>query len=195
MLNGIDPIIIFQFRKKESAELIGPRSPNGQFERSWTYGIPIISEVPTFVEQPPIPIYLSENLTGLFIDTEAKNVAVGTTTETITDGGKPRTIQKGASSTVQVALKAKADSIGLILLTAMIDLLFEKVTSQEYAITYMHGATTIFRGLLEQFNVSEISGTDLVSINFELTRGEKDPETTDLKKPTISANPFSSLGG
>lgn len=195
MLGGLDPIIIFQYRKKESSELIGPRSPNGQFERTWTYGVPIISEVPTFVEQPPIPIYLSENLTGLFIDSEAKHVAVGTTTETINDGGKARTVQKGASSTVSVALKAKADSIGLVLLSAMIDLLFEKVTSQEYAITYMHGATTIFRGLLESYSVSEVSGTDLITINFELTRGEKDPETTDVKKPTISATPFASLGG
>ncbi|WKV32914.1 hypothetical protein MAC3UK_0027 [Bdellovibrio phage MAC3UK] len=194
MLNGIDPIIIFQFRKKESSELIGPRSPNGQFQRTWTYGVPIISEVPTFVEQPPIPIYLSENITGLFIDTEAKNVAVGTTTETLTDGKAPRTIQKGATSTVSVALKAKADSVGLILLSAMIDLLLEKVTSEEYAITYMHGATTIFRGLLEAYNVSTVAGTDLISINFELTRGEKDPEKVDLSKPTISATPFSSLG-
>ncbi|AEG42322.1 hypothetical protein BdPhPhi1402_gp25 [Bdellovibrio phage phi1402] len=194
MLNGIDPIIIFQFRKKESSELIGPRSPNGQFERTWTYGVPIISEIPTFVDQPPIPIYLSENVTGLFIDTETKNVAVGTTTETLTDGKTPRTIQKGASSTVSVALKAKADSVGLILFSAMIDLLLEKVTSEEYAITYMHGATTIFRGLLESYSVSEVSGTDLITINFELTSGEKDPEKVEATKPTISATPFSSLG-
>lgn len=193
MLNGLDPIIIFQYRKKESSDLIGPRSPNGQFETTWTYGIPIISEIPTFVEQPPIPIYLSEKLTGLFIDTESKNVSIGTTTETITDGGSPRTIQKGSSSTISVTLKAKNDSIGLILLSSMIDLLFEKVTSEEYAITYMHGATTIFRGLLTSYNVNEIADTDLISINFELTRGEKDPEKVDMTKPTIGAQAFAEL--
>lgn len=164
MLNGIDPIIIFHFSKKLSTTLSGEISK-----------IPLVSRVGTFVELPPIPIYLSANLTGLFIESEDKNVDIETYTESKTDGTAPAIDQKGVASTISINILAKKNSIGIALLSAMIDVLYEKVSSNEYSITYLHGATTIFRAALTKFQASQNSENDLLNINIELTRGAKNP--------------------
>lgn len=176
MLNGIDPIIIFQFNKAL------PESVTQALAK-----IPIVSEIPASLPLPPIPIYLSENLTGLFIDTESKSVDIDTNVETLTDGTAPEITQKGISSIVSVSLTANKNSIGLSLLSAMIDLLFEKCSSREYSITYLHGATTIFRGLLQSYQVSQSADTDLLNIQFEISKGQKTPEppTPNIEVPNV----------
>jgi len=182
MLNGIDPIIIFQFSKLASDA------------NSLLTKIPVISKIPTVIEQPPIPIYLSEELTGLYIDTEDKNVDIQTDTETLSSGDAPETTQKGVGSTVTINLVAKKDSVGMSLLSAMIDLVFDKVTSREYAITYMHGATTIFRAVLHSFAVSQNSSNDLLSVKIELSRGAKTPEKKAGPPETPKLNNLQQLG-
>lgn len=165
MLQGIDPVIIFQFKKLSTTSF-------GELLTK----IPVVAEAKTFIEQPPIPIYLSEQLTGLFIDTEDKNVDIDTDVETLTNGEAPAVSQKGINSSVSINLKAHKDSVGMTLLSAMIDLLFDKVTSQEYAITYLHGATTIFRGVLHNYSVSQNSDESLMRIKIELSKGQKTPQ-------------------
>jgi hypothetical protein len=93
--------------------------------------------------------------------------------------------QKGISSVVAVNLIAKKNSLGLSLLSAMIDLLFDKVTSQEYSITYLHGATTVFRGVLHSYAVNQNSSNELLSIKIELSKGTKTP----VKLPEIPVVP------
>ena len=162
MLGGVDPVIIFQFSKlSESVSLSD---------------IPVVSDIPTLVEQPPVPIYLSENLTGLYIESEDKNVDIQTDTETLSNGESPNINQKGISSIISINLIAKKDSVGMTLLSAMIDQVYEKVTSKEYAITYLHGATTVFRGVLHSFAVNQNSSNDLLSVKIELSKGMKNPQ-------------------
>lgn len=167
MLNGIDPVIIFQFAKL--APSLG----------STVQKIPLISEIPTLIEMPPIPIYLSEKLTGIYIDSEDKNVDISTDTETKSDGSDPDVNQKGIGTTVAINLTAKKDSLGLALLSAMIDQLFDKVTSKEYAITYMHGPITVFRGVLHSYAVNQNAENELLSIKIELSKGAKQPQKPD----------------
>lgn len=164
MLNGIDPVIIFQFSKLAGTDIGNTISK-----------IPIVSKIPTVIDMPPIPIYLSQTLTGLHIDSEDKNVDIQTTTETTTDGGSPQVDQKGIGSTISINLLAKKDSIGISLLSAMIDQIFNKVTSKEYAITYLHGPITIFRGLLHSYAVNQSADNELLSIKIELSKGESQP--------------------
>lgn len=165
MLGGLDPIIIFQFSKLSGTAYADKLAK-----------IPVVSEVTTLIDQPPIPIYLSQSLTGIYIDSEDKNVDIQTDVETLSSGEAPTVDQKGAGSTVAINLVAKKDSIGLALLSAMIDLIFDKVTSKEYAITYMHGATTIFRGVLHSYQANQNASNELLSIKIELSRGEKTPQ-------------------
>lgn len=175
MLGGSDPVIIFQLKKlvgTEYADLISE--------------IPIIDGNKSFTEQPPIPIYFSQRLTGIYIDSEDKNVDIATDTETLTTGDDAEVSQKGIASTITINLIAIRNSVGATLFSAMIDLIFDKVTSKEYSVTYLNGATTIFRGLITGFSASNNSDSTLQNLRFTITKGEK--ETTEpLKYPTIDA--------
>ena len=159
MLNGIDPVIIFQYSKL--APVLGETISK----------IPIISGIPSLIALPPIPIYLSQTLTGLHIDTEEKNVDIQTTTETTTDGSAPQVDQKGIGSVEAINLEARKDAVGLSLLSGLIDRLFNKVTSKEYSISYLHGPIIIFGGLLHSYSVTQEAGSELLRIKIEISKG------------------------
>lgn len=174
MLGGLDPIIIFEFYKKID---LTPPGADGK--------IPVAAQKTLqFVPLPPIPIYLSESLTGLFIAKESKSIDIGTDTETFINGETPDTLQKGIQSGVKVTLNCKKDSIAMMILSSVIDLIFDKVTSKEYAITYLHGPTTIFRAVMHNFSVDTSADNDLMEVNFELSRGFKQPTPTS-PVPTV----------
>jgi hypothetical protein len=158
MLNGIDPILIFNFTKltKEAKDRIAKT--------------PITADIISQFDLPAVPIYLSERLTGIYIDTEDKNVDVDTSIETLTLSEDPKLNQRGINNTVKITMLAAKDSIGLTLLSAMTDFVFPKVTSREYSITYLHGAITVFKGLLHSFAITQESGTTLYRITLELIR-------------------------
>lgn len=163
MLGGLDPVIIFQFGKLNS-------SLGGTIAK-----IPVISQIPTVIDQPPIPVYLSERLFNIVIIGTAKNVDIETDTETLTNGQPPDVNQKGIQSGVEVSIEGKKDSVALTLLSSLIDLVFDKVTSKEYAISFMYGATTVFRGVLHTYSAETVEGTDKLAIKIGLSRGTKNP--------------------
>ena len=169
MLGGLDPVIIFQFAKKVDPDFVGPAEP-GVISK-----IPIISQIPTLIDQPPIPVYLSESLSGLQIDSEDKTVDIDTDVETLTNGEPPDVNQKGISSVVSIQITALRDNPGVTLLSALIDQVFDKLTSKEYAITYLHGPITVFRGVLQGFSLSTNSDTNLVTMKIDLSKGTKNP--------------------
>jgi hypothetical protein len=174
MLNGIAPIIIFQFKKKVPAQTSTP-----------DVGPPFVSEEEVFVDLPPIPIYLDDNLTGLLITDESKSVDAQTDVETKTDGSNPDVNQKGISAVTRINLQARKDSIGVTLLAAMSDLLLEKMTSKEYSVTYLNGAVTIFQGLIHSFSINQTADKDLYDIQIEISRGPvKSPTKVELI-PTV----------
>lgn len=181
MLGGVSPILIFQFGK---IPFIGDVLSN----------IPIVSEIPTIIDQPPIPIYLDEGITKLLIVSENKNIDIDTSVETMSDGSTPASTQKGISSNVTINFEANSDSIGVTMLSALMDLVFEKVTSREYSITYMHKATTVFRGMLQSFTIDQISGTNKVAIQLQITKGEKNPQKPEPTVTVPKADGASLLG-
>lgn len=164
MLGGNDPVVIFQFSKAlpSLGQALGR--------------IPIISKIPTVIDMPPVPIYLSEDRTGLCIDSESKDVTISTSVQTMTDGSAPAVDQKGVGSSVTIVFEAKKDAVGVSLLSAMIDQVFDKLSSKEYSISYLHGATTIFRGIMQSYQVSQTANTDKINITIEISRGEKQPQ-------------------
>jgi hypothetical protein len=115
MLNGTDPIILIQFYE-------APPEVKSALSK-----IPILSAYQDRIGLPPIPIYLSENLTGLYIVSEDKNVDIQTKTETLSDGKTPFVSQQGVGSTVRINLQASQDSIGVTLLSALADQIFQRV--------------------------------------------------------------------
>jgi hypothetical protein len=174
VLNGIDPIIIFQFAKNVDPKFTGPIEPStGQ---KIIASIPLISSIPTLVEAPPIPIYLSEQITGLVIASESKSIDMQTDVETKSDASTPDVNQKGINETVKINIKGNKNSLGLTLLTTMASLILDRVTAKEYAISYLHGAITVFRGVLHSFSVDQDSNSDLIFITIELAKGAKTPQ-------------------
>lgn len=179
MLNGIDPIIIFQFKKKDDTAA-------ANFQK--LFKIPVAKVEERYIDFPPIPIYLSERLTGLYIEGEDKNIDIETSAETVEDGGLPIFYQRGLNSSVKVNLVGKRGSIGLGLIAAAADLIFEKVTSKEYSVTYLHGAITVFNGLINSFSINFNPGTDLYNIGLELTSSTVKTSPTQLVA-TLPKNP------
>jgi hypothetical protein len=179
VLGGLDPILIFNI-----------------FERTATTkkildAIPFLSTEPDRVPLQPIPIYLSERFTGLLIQTETKSIDVLTEPETSAIGTPPAVRQKGLTSNISVEMVAKKDSIGVVLLSAMADIAFQKVTAQDYSITYLHGPVTLFNGLLAGFSVDQNSNEDLLRISLELSRARTTTQLEKSKVPSVEkvANP------
>ncbi len=179
MLNGLDPIIIFQIYKKN-----GLTADQQKILQS------LVPTVTDRIKLPPIPIYLSERLTGLYIESEDKSLAIQTENQTLLTGDQHKEFQKGLSSTLKINLVANKDSLGLTLISALADLLFDKVTSKEYDITYLHGTATIFNGLVENFNITTNNENDLARITLELTKGHT---TKDVQLPPSVPNHLGAL--
>lgn len=161
MLNGIDPIIIFNLK------LIPPSLA------STIAKIPVVADVVAAIDLPLIPIYLSEKLTGVFIESESKSMDIDTDIDTLSNGDTPNVNQRGISNTVKIEMVASRNSIGIALFSAMADLIFPRVTSKEYSITYLHGAVTVFGGLLHSFSITQNSDNDLYRITLEIVKPSK----------------------
>ena len=170
MLNGKYPVIIFQFAKNIDPTFVGPE------EQSTLAKIPVISAIPTVVEQPPIPIYIDEQAVGVMILSEEKTIDIETSVETLSDGSPANVNQKGISSSITINMTGSKNSLGLKLISAMMDLLFDKVTSKEYSVTYLNGAITVFRGVIESFKIDQESNTDKFNITLVISKGAKNPQ-------------------
>lgn len=176
MLGGVDPVIIFQFAA------LAP-SLGGIVSK-----IPVVSQYPSLIAQPPIPVYLSEQFFNIVIGGTSKTVDIETETQTLTSGAPPDVSQKGIQSSVEVNIEGRTDSIALTLLSAMIDQVYDKVTSKEYSISFMYGATTIFNAVLHSFSSETTEGTNKLMIKIKLSKGSKNP----VKAPGIPSVPGAS---
>lgn len=181
MLNGLAPILIFQFSK------LTPETETSISK------IPIVSSIVSKIGLPPIPIYLDEKLTGVYIDQEDKTIDIDTTADSETQVN-----QKTLGSSVKITMKASKESIGLTLLSAMADLIVPKVNNQEYSLTYLNGAITVFDGLLNSFSITQNAENDLYNITLEISKkSDKTIKKSDVPEPTAATESvqLSSVGG
>lgn len=164
-LNGIDPILIIHLYDKRLTSLFD-FIPFGE----------AIAEQVGF----PIPIYLSEQITGIYVDSESRSIDIST--EIIHDQQKdPLTgktkkvdlVQKGLSSLVTVNMLASQDSTFLVILLAVMDLIMPKVATAEYAISYLRGSTVIFQGQLHHFSSSVGNNDNLLRLELTLSAAKK----------------------
>jgi hypothetical protein len=160
MLNGLAPIIIFDFLETAKLDL------GSTFAK-----IPVLKNIPTF-PLPSIPIYLDENLTGLYIDSVSKNVDVDTESHTNVTDPNPIIIQKGINSLITVNLKANSSSIGMILLGVLCDKIFSRLLEGKYSITFLYQNVTLFGGLLHSFSSVQNTENDLFNISLQLSKGK-----------------------
>ena len=173
MLNGIDPLIIFKFALIENNPLFNAIS-----------GIPVIGK--SFASFGlPIPIYLSETLFGIVLNSEEKSIDVDTTVQSKTDGKKSDVKQRGLNNVVSINMTATRDSIILSALLALSDICFQKLASKEYTISYLNGSTIIFDGLLEGFHVTSNSDTDKIEITMKISKASLNNTVEETTTPVL----------
>lgn len=168
MIGGLAPILIFHFG-------VLPDAIGEAIE-----GIPVIGSLFEGDDiQIPIPIYLDENLTGIYVDTETKGVTAETVIQPKLDGSDPEYTQRIVNASTTVNFMASKDSLVLMTLLAFCDRLIPLMTAKKYGISYLNGPVTIFNALLSSFNVNPVDGTDRLTVSMTL-------ETTSKKNTTIT---------
>ena len=165
MLNGIAPIFIFHFKKKVTVaankETPGP-----------------VTE--SYVDLPPIPVYLDARLTGVSVDSISKNLDIKTTVIKKATGEEGGEDQAGLGSTVTLNMISRQDSVGATIILALLDAAFDKLESAEYSVTLLYGSVTLFFAKIDGVAVTENSNTNQRNITIRLTKGI---EKTVIKPP------------
>lgn len=180
MLNGIDPLLVIVLKSRPPEDILGPpiAASNTIAGFDARFGALTI----------PIPIYLSERLTGIYVDSETRSIDVVTKVEPITDQDEltrqtkpPIVTQTAIDTQVTVSLIARSDSILLTALIALMEVTISRLASREYAIHYLNGPTALFGGLLHRFSTSVSPNEDLIRIEMTLSTAAKEsptPKTT-----------------
>jgi hypothetical protein len=193
MLGGIAPIIIFTFPPNESKKI-------GVDLSKVLGGIPLVGEG---AKDPfngvglPIPIYLDENLTGIYIESESKSLDIDTDITPVYRSSKDNTVtnlinQSGLNNLVTVNMLASRDSILLAVLLSLADMAFNQLVSGGYSISYINGATVIFGGLLHSFSTSESSDDTLIKINLQIQKNNGN-KTKQVSNPYVNVEPVRAL--
>lgn len=181
MLNGVAPILIFHFNPSLTQSLLNGLS-----------GIPVIGDVLPNLGIP-IPIYLDENLSGILVESETKAIDIETQPQVRYDGGKPDVIQRGLNNLITINMKGTRNSMMLSVLLAMNDMIFSRVVSKSYSVSYLNGTTTVFNGLLHGFSTSVSDNDDMVRIVMQISKANLKPPTeggiTLVNKAITGATP------
>lgn len=173
VLNGIAPILIFQFPTK-----LSPSFLDG-------LGFEDTTEIDVGV---PIPIYLDESLTGIYVETESSAIDIQTEAdgsferEDVTNEvAEPVISQNILGSSVTITMVAKRDAILLTALLALSSMVLKRVVTQEYSISYLNRSTAIFQGMLMSFRTNVNNNDDLIRIEMVLSTAKK--QTTQPVSP------------
>lgn len=173
MLGGLDPVVIFEFSTRVIDSALGIES------------MPVKAGTEKQIALPVIPVYLSEKIFNIAIGGVTKQVDIETNTQGMTDGSESDVTQNPIQSSIDINITGKRDSVALILLSALVDQVYDKATSQEYKISFLYGPTTIFRAVLHSFSSEMVDGTDKLAISIKLSKGAKNP----AKKSEVGAVP------
>lgn len=184
MLNGIDPLLVIVIKKKPPQDIMGPALPVSLLD---AIGL-------------PIPIYLSEKLTGVYVDSETRGIDVTTKNESLSsknplngENEPPQVSQQCSDSQVSINMLARSDSILLTAILALMDLIIDRLVSAEYSIHYINGPTVIFGGKLHRFGTSVSKNDNLVRMELVLSTVVKDSPTPKASITSVAKEAAVSL--
>lgn len=163
MLNGISPIIIFN---------IGALPPSSKTFKAIS-GIPLIGSTLAQNIGLPIPIYLDEKLTGVYVKSQSTQVDMNEEISTKENEKTPDVNQRAINSIVTVNMLAIRGSIVASMLIALNDLIFTKLTSKTYTVSYLNGSTLVLGALVHGFSATENEENDKLDIVFQFSKANK----------------------
>jgi hypothetical protein len=159
MLEGVAPLLVFNFQPVSLASAVTALA-----------GIPIIGSTVSNLVGIPVPLYLDEKLTGIYVESETKAIDIDTNVQARSDGKPPSVDQRGLNNLVTINMIASRDSVILAVLLALNDQVFSKVVAKNYSINYFNGITTIFGGLLHGFSTTTGTNDDLIRITMQISK-------------------------
>lgn len=134
----------------------------------------------------PIPIYLSEEKTGLAVESEDDSLQISTdyipvlNGQTDENGQAIKVQQKGETQQTTITLVGIKKSIGLSLLLPLMKTIMSYVfAKQEYKIAYFHGNVLIFNARLASYRMTPSSNDNKVTLTITL---EVLPDKTEENK-------------
>lgn len=159
MLNGLAPLLIFNFPVLSGGETFNAIS-----------GIPLVGDFLAANIGVPIPIYLDEKITGIFIESESKALDIDTESKQRFDGQPPEVKQRGITNLITINMLANKDSDYLAVLLALNDMVFSRVVARNYNVSYLNGATTVFNGLLHGFSAQASNDDTLMRLTLQISK-------------------------
>lgn len=174
MLGGLDPLIIINLPTILPDAL-----------KNAVAGIPVLSDAVGV--GVPIPIYLSESLTGIALASESKSVAIETDVQATQDASKPKVKQNAIDSVVVVNLEARSDSVFLSVFLALADIIFTRAATGQYSVSYLNGATVVFDALIKSVSVTGDNNSELMQVAIEISKANLKSSTNP--PPTTALNP------
>lgn len=172
ILNKVDPLIIFKFAIDDF---------NFYDAYSQANGIPVVggalANIIALAGGIPIPIYLSEKLSGIVVDSVSAAFDIDTAVEGINKATNLDISQRVIDSTVNIAMTCNSkDSLVLQAIIAFMDIIIRKAVSRAYTISFISGSTIILDGLLKSFNTNMTADSELVTINMTISKVNAKPE-------------------
>lgn len=144
----------------------------------------------------PMPIYLDDKLTGIYVDTEKYGLTVSTDAVINYDpnnGNKGNLVlqQKGESQQTVINLIGRRDSIILNMLLPALQSIYSKIIAKkDYRLAYFNKNTLIFNGRLASFEINQTRQNDLVSFSLGI---EVPAEESEQGSVMLEGGPFEKI--
>lgn len=156
-------------------------------------GLPLLQNTVSAIGIP-IPIYLDEQLTGLYVQSENKNIDIATEQNDAANSTKPFLTQKSISNTVSINLTGKKDSIFLTALLALVDLAYPMLVKAKYRVSYFNGPTVVIGGLIQGITAQANENDDLCNITMVIHKADSlgpsvptFPSVASVTGPTLTS--------
>jgi hypothetical protein len=186
MLNGISPLLVITFKNKGIIDFFGGADS-------------VLGSIVGAIGVP-IPIYLKEELTGIYVQSESRGIDVTTRVDPVStkspiDGEvePPVVSQTSRDSQLSIELVAKKTSILLVALIALMEMIVDRLVTQEYSIHYLNGPTAVFGVRLHRFATSTSNNDDLVHMELVLSTAAKESPTPKTPVESVPNTPSTSL--
>ena len=188
MLGGVAPVLIYSFKKNLWDDIKGASFLKDEDRIRYNINVPLLPRIKGSIPFPPIPIYLNENITGLYVESEQKTIDIATKTTQPVDSEAKDIEQSPLTSTITINMFANKGNPLLTVLSAFAEQIFRKATTREYSLTYISRHHTVFNGLLSEFTVDQSREDSRVYILMKIIKTDevKAPEAPEIKVPQLS---------